>query len=57
MLNNTQSQSQSNKKDWSFRYGRNGAVRNYIINEDEEMFKEHVEQMRKKQSNYYYLKI
>ena len=35
--------------DFAFRYGRNGATRTYINNEDEMFFREHVEQMKKKQ--------
>ena len=36
-------------KDYAFRYSRNGKTRPYIINEDEMFFREHLEQMKKKQ--------
>ena len=38
----------NSSKDWSYRYGRNGTIRNNIIQEDEEFFQEHVLAMNKK---------
>ena len=35
-------------KDWLYRYSRNGYIRNEIIQEDEDLFKDHIEAMTKK---------
>jgi ATP-dependent RNA helicase DDX3X len=48
--NNQSNNNGSNNKDWAYRYGRNGIIRNNVIQEDEELYKEHVEQMTKKKS-------
>ena len=41
-----------NAKDWAHRYGRNGIIRSNILREDEDLLKDHVEQMRKKKCKF-----
>jgi hypothetical protein len=38
-------------KDWSYRYQRNGVLRAEILQEDEELYREHVDAMSKKKGN------
>lgn len=45
LFNNT------NCKEWSYRYGRNGVIRNNIIKEDDDLFREHTDNMNKKKSS------
>ena len=44
----------SNKKDWTYRNGRNGIIKSSYLSEDDLLFREHLEQMEKKQSNRWY---
>lgn len=44
----------NNCKEWSYRYGRNGVLRSNIIKEDEDMLRDHVENMKKKKCKYYF---
>ena len=41
-----------NSKDWAHRYGRNGHIRQNVLREDEDLVKEHVEQMKKKKCKF-----
>ena len=36
-----------NVTDWYYRYGRSGYIRQYILDEDEAFFKEHLEALKK----------
>jgi hypothetical protein len=42
----------SGKDEWLFRYNRNGRIRDFILKEDEEIFKDHLQALEKKQGKY-----
>jgi ATP-dependent RNA helicase DDX3X len=46
-VKNQSSQYDSTPTQWAYRYNRNGYIRNHILSEDEEMFLEHQEHLKK----------